>query len=191
VSDAFHNMRIVGHVSLTEADIKMTDLPCIGNGEKFVIPPDQKLEFTTTRYYEGNNMEEKKAEKSLTPGMERSRVVLESPLSNRNGHTVEENTAYLNLCLKDSIARGEAPYASHRFFPGLLNDDSAEERKLGMEMGFNWGSVAAEAVVYVDHGITGGMLEGIRLWVTQGKTVTYRALEEKNFPLADLLNHGE
>lgn len=129
--------------------------------------------------------------KELPNGWNCKRVVVESPLSNRNGHTVEENVAYLNLCLKDCIAKGEAPYASHRFYPGLLNDDKPEERRLGMEMGFNWGCQADAAVVYIDHGITGGMLEGIRLWATKGKPITYRALYEKNFHLADLLNHGE
>ncbi|WP_277969286.1 hypothetical protein [Sphingomonas echinoides] len=82
-------------------------------------------------------------------------VILESPYAG----DVERNVAYARACLADSLARGEAPIASHLLYtqPGVLNDESADERALGIAAGLAWKSVADAQVFYVDLGWSKGM----------------------------------
>ena len=83
------------------------------------------------------------------------RVILESPFAG----DVETNVRYARLCLRDSLNRGEAPYASHLLYtqPEVLNDDNAEERDWGINAGFQWRAAAHKTVVYTDLGISRGM----------------------------------
>lgn len=102
------------------------------------------------------------------------RVVIESPFGrNVDGSkcTPEQyarNTRYLKRCIADSLHRLESPYASHRFFPGVLDDTIAEERKLGIDAGLEWGACADFCVAYVDHGTTEGMQIGIDRYTSLG-----------------------
>jgi len=95
------------------------------------------------------------------------RVIIESPYSSGlkpDVHeVVERNLRYLRACLRDSLLRGEAPYASHGLYtqPGVFKDDVPEERKRGMEAGFAYVDIADISAVYADLGITPGMLAGI------------------------------
>ena len=77
------------------------------------------------------------------------RVILESPFKGDNWEQTERNIAYLRLCLRDCVLRGEAPYASHALFtqPGVLDDHDPDERTLGMNAGFAWREVAEKTVV--------------------------------------------
>ncbi len=100
-------------------------------------------------------------------------VVIESPYSG----DVERNTAYLKECIKDSLKRGEAPYASHLFYTQVLDDTVPEERKQGMEAGFAWGQKADLVAVYTDLGMSGGMKIGIEVAEKTGKTIEYRTLK--------------
>src|SRR5215469_4222199 len=81
------------------------------------------------------------------------KVVIESPYS---GDT-KKNLAYLNLCMLDSIRRGEAPIASHKLYTDILNDDDPEERSLGINLGFAWLKVADLVAFYSDLGMSRGM----------------------------------
>jgi len=81
------------------------------------------------------------------------KVVIESPYS---GDT-KKNLAYLNLCMLDSIRRGEAPIASHKLYTDILNDDDPEERSLGINLGFAWLKVADLVAFYTDLGMSRGM----------------------------------
>lgn len=100
---------------------------------------------------------------------QRIRVVLESPYGTRPDGTrctpaeVARNERYLDRCIRDSIDRNEAPYASHGFFtkPGRLDDTKPEQRRAGIDAGLAWDEVAQLCVVYSDHGVTDGMAEGI------------------------------
>jgi hypothetical protein len=94
-------------------------------------------------------------------------VIVESPFAGQ-GTTPEaraisaaRNRRYLTACLRDCLLRGEAPFASHGLYPGALDDDLPEERKLGMAAGFVWRRVATLTVVYMDLGVSRGMLAGI------------------------------
>ena len=87
-------------------------------------------------------------------------VILESPFA----QDPEARIAYARRCICDCLARGESPIASHLLYtqPGILRDDVADERALGIAAGLSWYRVAQACVVYLDHGMSRGMVEGIR-----------------------------
>ena len=101
-------------------------------------------------------------------------VLLESPYKG----DVEVNVTYARACLRDSLRRGEAPIASHLLYtqPGVLDDDVPDERQLGIDAGLAWTAVADASVVYIDHGITGGMWRGIEAAIEAGLPVYLRRL---------------
>lgn len=104
------------------------------------------------------------------------RVIIESPFA--GGFA---NIKYARRCMRDSISRGESPYASHLLYTqkGLLDDTIPEERKLGMEAANGWLEVADFIVVYCDLGITGGMLKGIIKAAQLKKEIRRRWINEK------------
>lgn len=112
------------------------------------------------------------------------RVVIESPFGrNPDGSkcTPEEyarNERYLDRCIRDSLSRGEAPYASHGFFPkpGRLDDTDPEQRDLGIAAGLAWGAAAELCAVYIDHGETEGMTRGINRHVDRGIRLAFRRI---------------
>jgi hypothetical protein len=106
------------------------------------------------------------------------RVVIESPLSPANGYTFKSNQDYARRCMKDSLDRGEAPYASHLLYTQMLDDDLPNERKLGMEAGFLWGEAAQTVAVYTDRGMSSGMIEGIKRAQARGANIEFRSLGE-------------
>jgi hypothetical protein len=110
-------------------------------------------------------------------------VVIESPFSGARWDVPLAapealKLRYLRACLADCIRRGESPYASHGLLtqPGVLDDESAEERRKGIEAGFAWGRVASGWVVYTDLGITDGMRDGLIEAHRLGRPVEFRCL---------------
>lgn len=106
-------------------------------------------------------------------------VVIESPCAPLPGRTFEHNANYLRRCLRDSIERGEAPIASHGLFAfsNVFDDANALERKQCMLAGWAWMYSASEVIVYADHGITQGMIDGIAFAQNLGVSVSYRYLD--------------
>lgn len=86
------------------------------------------------------------------------RVIVESPFA--GGFA---NVKYARECVRDCIQRGESPFASHLLYTqkGLLDDSKPEERKLGIDAAIGWLQVADYVVVYMDLGVTAGMVIGI------------------------------
>ena len=105
-------------------------------------------------------------------------VVIESPLAPGGKHSLRSNQDYARQCMKDSLRRGEAPYASHLLYPQVLDDFNATERAMGMEAGFAWGAAASTVAVYTDRGISRGMTEGIKRAHARGATIVFRSLGE-------------
>lgn len=101
-------------------------------------------------------------------------VILESPYAG----DIERNVAYLTRCIQDSLSHGEAPFASHRMYPGALDDSIENQRALGLTAGHAWYTVAHGCVVYRDLGISKGMLRGIDIALRHGLPVEYRSLEK-------------
>ena len=101
-------------------------------------------------------------------------VILESPYAG----DVERNVAYARACLRDSLMRGESPIASHLLLTqtGVLDDNVAAERSLGIDAGLAWREVAHGSVVYCDLGVTKGMVYGIKRARERGIPVEFRFL---------------
>lgn len=110
-------------------------------------------------------------EATLPPGPHR-RVILESPYAG----DVERNVAYAKACMRDCLARGEAPFASHLLYTQVLDDTKPEERTLGLLLAAAWGPKADATVVYVDLGVSHGMKLGIYGAERDGIPVEYRTL---------------
>ena len=105
-------------------------------------------------------------------------VIVESPYAG----DIEKNTEYARACVRDSLARGEAPIASHLLYtqPGILNDDDPQERNQGIAAGLAWRVVAEASVVYTDLGISRGMKYGIGAAASQGIPIEYRSLNNRS-----------
>jgi hypothetical protein len=112
------------------------------------------------------------------------RVVIESPLNAPDRDGIEENKKYAKECMKDCLARDEAPYASHLLFdqPGLLDDLKPDERYLGIAAGLAWGEQAHKVVVYMDKGISPGMQQGIDYYRHRGIPIEYRYVNHRSIP---------
>ena len=111
------------------------------------------------------------------PGAEAGRtplVLIESPYAG----DVARNERYARACLADSLARGEAPFASHILYtqPGVLDDTDPAERHQGIQAGLAWGANATLTAVYDDLGITEGMRQGIARAEAEGRPVEVRQL---------------
>ena len=104
------------------------------------------------------------------------RVIIESPYAGN----IERNVRYARLALRDSLLRGEAPYASHLLYtqPGVLRDEMPPERINGIEAGHKWMMVADLVAVYTDNGISDGMRIGIEAAGRYLIPVVYRQLIE-------------
>lgn len=101
-------------------------------------------------------------------------VIVESPYAG----DVKLNTRYARDCIADCLRRGEAPFASHLLYtqPGVLDDSDPEERNLGIRAGLEIGTRMDATVVYVDLGITEGMIQGIIAADAQLREVIHRRL---------------
>jgi hypothetical protein len=90
-------------------------------------------------------------------------VILASPFTGKTEADVARNIIYARECMRDSLTRGEAPFASHLLYtqPGILMDSEPDERRLGQDAGLAWLPAAEALVVYTDNGISKGMQEEI------------------------------
>lgn len=105
-------------------------------------------------------------------------VIIESPFAG----DVDGNQTYARACIRDSLARGEAPIASHLLYtqPGILDDTIPHERQWGIDAGLAWHAAAVTTVVYTDRGISRGMEYGIAAAQKAGNPVEYRSLGRPN-----------
>ncbi len=102
-------------------------------------------------------------------------VLIESPFAG----DVDTNIKYARACMRDSLDRGEFPFAMHLLYTqdGILNDDIPEERNWGIEAGLAWGKLASKTIVYTNLGITPGMEKGIQRAKEEDRKVEYRELD--------------
>ena len=105
-------------------------------------------------------------------------VLVESPFAGDNDWVIALNIKYARACLRDSLRRGECPFASHLLYTqtGVLRDKVPEERKLGIKAGLAWGQYAHKTVVYTDLGLTNGMKLGIARAEEANRPVEFRTL---------------
>jgi len=108
----------------------------------------------------------------------RRRIYLESPLHADTPEGLQRNREYLRRCMLDSMARNEAPFASHALYVQFLDDRVPAERETGITCGLAWGALAEVTVVYEDLGITPGMRRGIDGAWDAGRLIEYRQIGE-------------
>lgn len=107
--------------------------------------------------------------------MPRPLVVIESPWAGLGAG--ERALIYLRQCIRDSLARGEIPWASHAMLANTraLYEEDEEQRAEGLEV--NKAMILGHAqlvVFYTDHGMSQGM-QAARRWCSMfGKKVEER-----------------
>jgi hypothetical protein len=106
------------------------------------------------------------------------RVIVESPFAG-NWWQRLLNRRYARAALRDCLARGEAPIASHLLYTQILNDSDPGDRALGVAAGLAWLDIADASVVYVDRGISGGMQKGMAAAEAAGVPVEKRSLQKR------------
>jgi hypothetical protein len=80
-------------------------------------------------------------------------VSIESPFAG----DVRRNHLYLQACIRDCLARGETPYASHQMLTEALDDNVPEQRALGINAGLAMRETIGFAAFYVDLDWSTGM----------------------------------
>lgn len=103
------------------------------------------------------------------------RVIVESPFA--GGF---QNVKYSRECIRDCLDRGESPFASHLLYTqkGVLNDTVPDERRRGIAAANGWLEVADYVAVYMDLGITRGMLIGVVKAAKLNKPIHLRWLKD-------------
>ena len=114
-----------------------------------------------------------------------TRVIIESPLHALTMDLALANLNYAERAFKDSLRRREAPLASHLLYPRYLDDADPAERQQGLNCGFAWTAVAELVAVYVDQGLSDGMLQGIQVARKHNIPFELRSLNV-NYPAAAL-----
>jgi len=104
------------------------------------------------------------------------RTRIESPLAGN----FRRNVRYAQLCMLDSLKRGEAPYASHLLYPQVFDDLDEDQRRIGMQAGHVWLRQAELVALYIDFGMSRGMSMAEALAVKLGKPTTQRWLVGKS-----------
>lgn len=116
-------------------------------------------------------------------------VILESPYK-ADRYEVRVNVAYAQFCVRDCLARGEAPFASHLIYTQALDDTLPVERQMGIEAGFAWAPLAKKSVIYTDIGVSSGMQKGIANALMYGLPVEYRTLPYAQLMMFERQNLG-
>lgn len=99
-------------------------------------------------------------------------VVIESPFRGN----MEVNIAYAKAALKDSLDRGEAPFAGHLLITQVLDDRIPEQREQGIGAHLAWLARADAVVVYQDLGISSGMQKAIDMAQELNVPIEYRRM---------------
>jgi hypothetical protein len=107
-------------------------------------------------------------------------VIIESPYSSPDAAGLVVHREYALACMRDCLARGEAPLASHLLYPLVLDEDAPDERTLGIQCGYGWGRHAELVVVYVDHGVSLGMARAIEHYADLKIPHVYRTLYRRH-----------
>lgn len=88
-----------------------------------------------------------------------TRVIILSPFKG----DISANVEYGWRCVIDSMKRGEAPWASHLFYTQIMEDSDPAQRSLGFACEFAWLKAADLIAVYVDRGLSSGMIKTINM----------------------------
>lgn len=115
---------------------------------------------------------------STSEKLVRRQVQLESPFGAPTREGIITNVAYALLAMRDSLYRGESPFASHLLYTQMLDDTDPTERKMGIDQGLVIADNADLTAVYTDLGISRGMEFGIAHAEQDLRPIVYRKLYE-------------
>jgi hypothetical protein len=114
-------------------------------------------------------------------------IILESPFAGR-GETLKAreldhqlNVQYAKAAMKHSLSLGESPMVSHLLYTQVLDDTIPSERALGISAGLAWRVRADASVVYLDRGMSFGMIQGVLAAKEAGIPRIYRAEMREGF----------
>jgi hypothetical protein len=125
-------------------------------------------------------------------------TIIESPFAATTRAQQEAHEAYLREALRDSLNRGEHPYASHAYLPLVLNDGDHAQRRRGLQAGHSLTRALLQSgarwVFCIDHGVSAGMAFAFdELWTACPKSPLLRSVTHgKEIELGDALakHHG-
>lgn len=103
-------------------------------------------------------------------------IILESPFHNLNPGIKAGNIEYAKTCMLSCLTHHESPFASHLLYTQVTDDNIPAQRTLGIDAGLDWGKAAELTAVYIDRGISKGMLYGIQRAIEDGRPIEYRSL---------------
>lgn len=107
-------------------------------------------------------------------------VMIETPLMAKGERTVNMNLDYARRCMKDSLSRGEAPFAMHLLYTQVLDDTILEERKQGMTCGLAWLLRAEAVILYCDYGVSLGMKIAYKKALENNMDIELRFINDYN-----------
>jgi len=105
------------------------------------------------------------------------RVIIESPFGGDDKWKRWMNLGYACEALRDSINRGEAPFASHLLYPQVLADDVPADRAVGIRLGLAWAKDADYVVFYLDRGWSAGMEAALVVHEAAGRRIIERRIK--------------
>jgi hypothetical protein len=100
------------------------------------------------------------------------RVQLESPYAG----DIAMHVRYAQDALRDSINKGEAPFASHLLYPQVLDESKKEDRLKGIVCGYQWMMTADLVAFYIDLGMSDGMKSALERAKSAGKPFEMRRI---------------
>lgn len=103
-------------------------------------------------------------------------VIVESPYAADTPEALSANVSYARDACLDCLDKGESPYASHLFWPQMLDDSIGDERRLGIQAGLAWSRAADYHVFYTDKGWSQGMLDALKYCIVNERPHYFRAL---------------
>lgn len=95
---------------------------------------------------------------------------------------IPRNVRYARDAMRDALARGEAPFASHLLYPQALDDAAPEERARSMQASYEWMGVCTRVAFYIDLGWSRGMREDLTMTIILRKPITLRVLDLARAP---------
>lgn len=104
------------------------------------------------------------------------KIIIESPYAGADQATLQRNLNYASDACRDAVQRGENPFASHLFYTQFLDDRNPEERRRGIELGYQHWDDAAAIVFYLDLGLSSGMQQALMRAFSKGLTIERRFL---------------
>lgn len=107
------------------------------------------------------------------------RVIVESPFASPDLAEIQQNVLYARKACRDSIKRGEVPFASHLIYPqpGILNDADPNERAQGISLGYEWWPFCEKIVFYIDRGMSNGMASALQRAISMKLQFEFRRLD--------------